>query len=226
MRRTEFLRIRLRKLSVSSFPPVAQSTSLGGRSLLNFPFTLVLSVNGGRLTPWDCAGVPLDAIERLARGPSLSPSGGCLARRMVVVLAKMMLHSRAEAFVQRFLFQLAFGSVLVHLVFGCCLHHAHAEAEGTVSTGENACPCDHHDGHCDQPGQRQPTDNGCEGTRCEFTRVESEDTSDSLTAQPSIVASFAAPNDQSPRGEQAAFSRTDAFPRPVRLHLLHQALLL
>ncbi len=120
-------------------------------------------------------------------------------------------------------------ALLVHMVFGCCLHHAHSHPlpSGNEPCAETACPLHHgHDQANGEPRQHRPGDSGCDGSRCVFTRPESGD-----TPQASIGAHYLPPSCIVPRppalsGIDTADTTPHHFGPPIPLHLLNQALLL
>lgn len=121
-------------------------------------------------------------------------------------------------------------AVAVHMVFGCCLHHAHADGERSGAV-ETFCPNCHESVEpgesCDHSTQHQ----GCDGDRCVFTRRDSNEAPDSSIGHgwlnPVCVSlgtgAFGA-------GTLRGIGRVDSglgkVGAPIALHLLNQVLLL
>lgn len=119
--------------------------------------------------------------------------------------------------------------LLVHMVFGCCLHHAHSHPLQPADEPcvETTCPWHHgQDDGNGQPPQHRPGGNGCEGGRCVFTRPESGDTPQASLGAPCVPSICTVPGPSALRGIDTADTAPDPFGPPVRLHLLNQALLL
>jgi len=125
-----------------------------------------------------------------------------------------------------------FGAVLtvaVHMVFGCCLHHAHASGRQVdlPDSVDAACPCEHH-GH---QHERQPCDHsngpeGCDEGQCTFIRPDSPGNSDLLAGfqcLPLISCLPPLPMLSETDTAELAPSRLGA---PIPLHLLNQVLLI
>lgn len=121
-------------------------------------------------------------------------------------------------------------AVAVHMVSGCCLHHAHAAGFPTdLSSSVEAvgCPCeDHGHQHQGQSGDHGSQEHGCNEGPCIFTRPDSSESSDLLAGLQGLALISCLP-------AGAALSRIDtACPAPSRfaaavpLHLLNQVLLI
>ena len=112
----------------------------------------------------------------------------------------------------------------VHLMVGCCWHHAHAcESMGDVQPAHGQCP-DSPDSGADH-SHHGP--HNCQGNPCSF--VLSSSTISNSFAQASPTGFILLLNDQHPLvgidSEQHFFS-TGWIPLPVRLHLAHQVMLI
>ena len=129
---------------------------------------------------------------------------------------------------RRFADRLVLASFLVHLVFGCCIHHARVMSASAHSVGvETSCPCQHHE---QEPGgqheQPQHHDHECDGQTCVFTRAKTVD-----APGPSTDRNFVALTGDLPellqlcRGDAAESGCRDVG-TSVALHLLNQAFLL
>jgi hypothetical protein len=138
-----------------------------------------------------------------------------------------------ESVMYRLLHTAAMAAVLAHMVFGCCLHHAHAQRAGSgMSMADHAdrlrdhpadaphaadCCCDRH--------QESPDHEGCGGRDCFFVKPDDCSSDDLPTASDSGLppAPIAANAGEFPRAvcRQAGNLRL----LPVRLHLVNQVLL-
>lgn len=130
---------------------------------------------------------------------------------------------------QRVVHSMTMAVVLVHMVCGCCWHHAHAEDDGSHhATAELACShevrphCE-----CDMAGDQESEPcEGCEEGTCDFVRAEWGE-----GFQPSLERSCDAwptPEAISPAGSvrfaAASAAAVPAAPGPI--YLMHRALLL
>lgn len=138
--------------------------------------------------------------------------------------------------VRRFVAKPLIVAVLVHALFGCCLHHADACAmrcESTLSAAAAHCHCDHDsdsNGPCDESGDESP-DHGsqheaCNSDRCVSIRPEP-------TASPELLLDFGplmTASSVAARAALSAITTVDPDQRPgvppIAVHLLNQALLL
>lgn len=135
--------------------------------------------------------------------------------------------------------------IALHSVLGCCWHHAHEATAATIETEINAsepvkehsCRChshrhdvassDQHDDDRQNSDDSSPTPAPCEG-KCDTQAVDRVQHDD--VAKLSLIALNA--NFEQPLLESAVFKpqaiRTDddVHTLPVRLHLLHQLLLI
>jgi hypothetical protein len=116
-------------------------------------------------------------------------------------------------------------TLAIHLLVGCCAHHAHAASAASPrhETNVDAC-CGHHE----QSGDSHSERHGCENEKCSFLR-SSDDSPAKFVFQvhrPSVALWHDASVPRLP-GIQAAgiFPADDLFP-PLRLHLAHQVLLI
>ena len=139
-----------------------------------------------------------------------------------------------ETLMHRFLHTLAMAAVLVHMVCGCCWHHAHAaehQEEEEEAHAHRGSACIGHDhavqrGSCTHHDESLPHGDGCEEDACDFVRTD-RDTSlefslgahlPAVPASEAIAAFLLNP-------DAACAALPDPSP-PDRLHLVHQALLL
>jgi hypothetical protein len=112
----------------------------------------------------------------------------------------------------------------VHLMVGCCWHHAHAcETKGDVQPAHGQYPNSHDSGT--NHSQHGPHD--CQGGKCSIV-VSSSPNSNSF-AQPFQASVVLLLDDQHPlvgSGSEQHFFATGWFLLPVRLHLANQVLLI
>lgn len=122
---------------------------------------------------------------------------------------------------------LTLGALVTHLLLGCCWHHVH----NGPATSELACAAqtaDHEDHDCDHEQPSGPSHQGhetCREARCVFVRAVNERFLQSLLSWGQALVL------PSPLFDSAAESslRCDAAPTaapPLRLHLVHQVLLI
>jgi hypothetical protein len=112
----------------------------------------------------------------------------------------------------------------VHLMVGCCWHHAHAcESKGDTQSTHGQCP-DSHDSGADH-SQHGPQD--CRGSQCSF--VASSNLNSHSLSQPSqtfVLVSLADQPSLVGMGSEQHFFATGRFPLSVRLYLVNQVLLI
>ena len=112
----------------------------------------------------------------------------------------------------------------VHLMMGCCWHHAHAcEGKGDVQPTHGQCP-DSHDSETDH-SQHGPQD--CQESQCSF--VASISPNSHWFAQPSQAFVAVLLTDQPSRvgaGYEPHCFATGRLLPPVRLYLVNQVLLI
>ena len=112
----------------------------------------------------------------------------------------------------------------VHLMVGCCAHHAHAcESQGDVQPAHGQCP-DSHEGETDH-SDHGPQD--CQGSPCSF--VASSSPSSHSFAQPSQTFVIALLTDQPSlvgTGSKQHCFATGRLLLSVRLYLVNQVLLI
>ena len=116
----------------------------------------------------------------------------------------------------------------IHMIVGCCTHHAHAcEGHGLSSSAEGAAEgqCPDPDGHACPADHSQHGPHGCQGGKCS-TIVQAVS---NFYGQP--VQSLAMPllEDRSAPdgvGPDQHFSSSGRLLLPVRLHLANQVLLI
>ncbi len=130
---------------------------------------------------------------------------------------------------------LALSMVLYHLLVGCCCHHAHGNNSFPHHDELAATCCSHHD-HCDSSREKSNRSTnepdrehgGCHDSQCVFV-IPNPDSSARITSHVNpLVALGLAPQVTSrvyalctPRE-----SRQPSVAEPMRLHLLHQILLI
>lgn len=128
-------------------------------------------------------------------------------------------------------------ALAVHLVLGCCEHHAlacleegHSQHHAAPATALDAA----HDCHGECPDGRSGGPHRgaheCHGAPCSFVRPSHETTAASLLmlGQPHFVLMAAGPPASAAAsfGSWRQFLPTGPLPLPVRLHLAHQVLLI
>jgi len=120
-------------------------------------------------------------------------------------------------------------AVAVHMVFGCCLHHAHASGPriGLPLSVDATCPCGHHDHqHEGLPGDHRSGDQDCDGDKCVFTLPKSGNSSLVTVGANSLPFICVMPTPP----EMDGIDTVDTMPHhcglPVPLHLLNQVLLI
>jgi len=119
-------------------------------------------------------------------------------------------------------------SLLIHAAFGCCHHQAHriAAAEDHVACSHG----DHHDDCCEHHGQ--PSDEPCEGQHCHgvcnYLPVQKSQLDDLKVELPlDFVAMLPAACEVRVVALHNGVCAVDSNAGPpVRLHLLHQILLI
>ena len=127
-------------------------------------------------------------------------------------------------------YRLALASVVLHMLLGCCLHHAHGDCsvvERGNDTSESACPCHPHDHENDgTPPEPRPGRHECEDSQCVFTRIESRGSAEVAGALTCWVSpgNVAAISLTEPSGDRPDFFHIRGT--PLRLHLLNRVLLL
>ena len=118
-------------------------------------------------------------------------------------------------------------TLVIHLLVGCCSHHAHAcdNKDCPSPTHSDAT----HDGQCSDSGSDHshhgPQD--CEGTKCSFVSP-SRSVSDSfvLPLQPFFAAMLDNQLPQVGAGREHYSLASGRLQLPVRLHLAYQVLLI
>lgn len=143
--------------------------------------------------------------------------------------------SRPEAFMHRAVAILALTSVLLHIMGGCCSHHAHAESPACCRESAQVAsryPCGAHHEHPPEPCRdehHQGHRSRCEGGHCVFVVPESGTTVD-LPAAGRFETAVAQGSSVFPQSSQAAIcefvARNTGLDPPVPPHLLNQVLLL
>lgn len=120
-------------------------------------------------------------------------------------------------------------AVAVHMVFGCCLHHAHASGprSGLPVSVDATFPCEHHGHqHKGQPGDHRSGDPGCHGDKCVFTVPESGNASLVTVGADSLLFVCVVPIPPEMNGIDTVDTMPHHCGLPVPLHLLNQVLLI
>jgi hypothetical protein len=116
--------------------------------------------------------------------------------------------------------------VLLHALLGCCAHHAHACVEAGKTRVEHACHTHDH-GAPEPAGDHGGHNHNCDGNACVYVRAEKAHVSAELASSP---LHFAGLTEQrpTPAGTESWVHVVGLheFSSPLRLHLLHQVLLI
>jgi hypothetical protein len=118
---------------------------------------------------------------------------------------------------------------VVHMMVGCCAHHAHAcEGQGLALPAQGVASADDHcsDGHSSPADHSHPAPDGCQGAKC--STVLSSELANNSFGHPSLASFVSALDD--PSSQSGVFSAQRCVPigrllLPVRLHLANQVLL-
>jgi len=119
-------------------------------------------------------------------------------------------------------------AVAVHMVLGCCSHHAHGSHPANIPSVESSCDCGSH-GHNEggEPYDHQSGDQGCDGNQCVFTRPESGSASQVTVGMDCLpLICCVAPIPPGMNGIDTLYMMPHHCGPPIPLHLLNQALLL
>jgi hypothetical protein len=122
---------------------------------------------------------------------------------------------------------LTLGALVVHLLAGCCWHHAHAAAvEEAVGASHDADHDADHDGcQHQQPGHSHRETGRCCQARCLFVRPASEQSLDALLAWGQAISPPAGVFEVlGPKWSLDA--SVDTLHTPLRVHLLNQVILI
>jgi hypothetical protein len=121
-------------------------------------------------------------------------------------------------------------AVAVHMVCGCCWHHAHAAGylAGSPSLVEAAgCPCGHHGHqHQSQACDHESEEHGCNEGSCIFTRPDSSESSDLLAGLQSRALISCLQASPTLSGVDTVYPTPSRFAAAIPLHLLNQVLLI
>jgi hypothetical protein len=118
--------------------------------------------------------------------------------------------------------------LLVHALLGCCRHHAHA---CVIEAAQVSVACASHEGHSHGAPEGSDQHDGhqheCGGNACVFVRAEGPQIA-ALAASWAIDPACTRQAGQFTAGLVRSTTRTDPheFAGSVRLHLLHQILLI
>ncbi len=141
----------------------------------------------------------------------------------------------------RVVYILTFTALSVHILFGCCLHHAHTfdaahESQGLVTAVSCTCSAHGHgekegpdkqDGH-EQDGHhdRDSHHRHCDGGTCVFMRADSVDAPDLSIGQNSLATASVSACPASTSCFQRADARLEWVGAAIPIHLANQAFLL
>ncbi|OHB79692.1 MAG: hypothetical protein A2W31_13365 [Planctomycetes bacterium RBG_16_64_10] len=124
--------------------------------------------------------------------------------------------------------------LFAHAVLGCCSHHIHScgESHGSIALGAGKSHCsdvcgDHSAGNFGPTGHEQQGRDDCQGSRCDFGRPANEREAKAghvLCQSMAVLLSDPMPALVGGQPEHER-RRTGVLP-PVRLHLVHQVLLI
>ncbi|MGM0489944.1 MAG: hypothetical protein ACQESR_24705, partial [Planctomycetota bacterium] len=125
-------------------------------------------------------------------------------------------------------------AIAVHMVCGCCWHHAHASHAPLDSARavEPTCPCDgyghQHEGRPSDPAGSDSGshEQGCDEGPCTFIRQGSSDSSDVLVDVYCIPLNARFTSLSAFSGMDTRNLDFGCFDEPVPLHLRHQVLLI
>lgn len=115
-------------------------------------------------------------------------------------------------------------ALLAHVVFGCCLHHAHACAAlpGAATDCKAACPCDHGEDQGDHGSRHQR----CHVDRCVFRAAESRHAPHVSVGEACLAPACVVADLPGQDGIEIADPAPHVCGLPIGLYLLNQALLL
>jgi len=118
-------------------------------------------------------------------------------------------------------------AVTVHMVFGCCLHHAHGSQPADSPSVQNSCDCGHH-GHegGGEPCDHQSGDQGCDDGQCVFTLPESGSASQVTIGMNCLPVFCVMPALPGMDGINTADTVLHHCGPPISLHLLNQVILI
>lgn len=118
-------------------------------------------------------------------------------------------------------------AVAVHMVFGCCSHHAHGSHPADSAYVAKPCECAHH-GHegAGEPADHRPGDRGCDDNHCVFTVPESSDASQAAIGADGVSFICVVPIMPGLNGIDSVDTIPHHCNPPVPLHLLNQVLLI
>lgn len=125
-------------------------------------------------------------------------------------------------------FHIGIGLTLaVHMVFGCCSHHAHGSRPASSPSVENSCDCDHHEHKPGgEPGNHRSGDQGCDGDQCVFTLPNSGNASQVTIGADCLPLIHVVPTLPGMNGIDTLDRTPPHCGSPIPLHLMNQALLL
>ena len=151
-----------------------------------------------------------------------------------------------QKYMHRVVSILTLSALSVHMLFGCCLHHAHEldalfESIGPAARTNYACSSHrhghgdgshHHDGQQDSGHQQdgQPDNDSqhqhCDGGTCVFMRADSVDGPGSSTIQNTLAIAVVSSCPTSSACFEVTDTRLVRLGVPIPIHLANQAFLL
>lgn len=128
---------------------------------------------------------------------------------------------------QHFVHKLVVVSFFAHMAIGCCSHHAHGSSD--VAVAPSSCTHNHSSSTHDpaEPLHDGPVGHDeCEGTQCEFVRIESVSPAGTLAAWDYVAITPSLPNDAVQTAAGLVNPRPTHLAVPLRPDILDQVLLL
>ncbi len=157
-----------------------------------------------------------------------------LAQNSIIALS-MRITAKPRLPVSGLLNNLSAAILVVHLVVGCCAHHAHdcpqtCDARHSRGMGHGAsAPCDgHSSGHPDQTTDHHHGTDECQGVKCSYLRTASDTLAKAFLLPRLAHVTPVLADDSALVGgfsEQPALA-SGRLLLPVRLHLANQVLLI
>jgi hypothetical protein len=136
----------------------------------------------------------------------------------------------------RFVHILTITALSVHVLFGCCLHHAHKldwATDAKDAAVAASCTCHRH-GHNDNQGpsnkegqdDRSSHHKNCDGGTCVFMRANSVDTTNLSIGQNCQTTLSVVDSSLLDNTVEELVERIDRLVVPIPIHLANQSLLL